>query len=90
MSEYLEHPFSRAMGKNTGEGTYGCVEVHFDQRGTLYLQVYNADEALWWKDFLTGHIEVSYVKIIPAPDQKETRLPFTAPEDIDYHQVIIQ
>lgn len=89
VSEYREHPFSRAMGSNTGEGTYGCLEILFDQRGTLYMQVYNAEEAAWWKDFFTGHAEVIRVNLVPAADQEETNLPFSAPENIDYHDMII-
>lgn len=67
-------------------GTYGLIEVtvifyYPTIPGKLYHPVYNAEETSWWLAFYNSNSgEVKKAFFVPAPDQRETRLPFTEPD----------
>lgn len=65
-------------------GSYGMLELsvyHFRGiYGKLYHPIDNADEAAWWLDLYHQYHEIKDVSFVPAPDQKQTRLPFEPPE----------
>lgn len=83
-------PFSRSLGYDLSEGTYGTVTVEFVERGTLYVETDNHEEATWWLALLRGYAEVVSVFFSPAVDQYETNLPFSPPENEDGTVLTIQ
>ncbi|MFA5626180.1 MAG: hypothetical protein WC965_01730 [Thiohalomonadaceae bacterium] len=53
--------------------------------GELFLQVNNYQEAKWWLEFLNDYPDAQGQRLIPAPDQSETSLPFLPPLEKDAH-----
>lgn len=66
-------------------GSYGMIEVtvifyYPTIPGKLYHPVYNADETEWWLEFYRSQTEIVRAVFVPAPQSKETMLPFVIPD----------